>query len=241
MNRILKRTILNLLILLWIGSICSGLCLAAENNLSKGKTIQVEGQGAVTVVPDEATIDVTVQEEGASVDDLSTKVKTKMANVLESLKSFDIADKDLQTTQYSIEPKYQYTNGKSERAGYTVTNRLKVILKDITKVGVVLGALSNDDTFQLDGPTFGFSDPDKFQLDALKAAVENARAKAAVLAAAADAQLGPVYSIEETNVNMPARPRPRMMALAVSAASAVPVEEGTDQVTAQVEMVYTLK
>ncbi len=228
-----------ILVLMMMG-LGTGLSWAADNT-PKGKTIQVEGQGAVTAVPDEATIDVTVQEEGTSVDDLSAKVKTKMTNVLDSLKTFDIPDKDLQTTQYSIEPKYQYTNGKSERVGYTVTNRLKVVLKDISKVGAVLGALSNDDTSQLDGPTFGFSDPAKLQLDALKAAVENAWAKAAVLAEAANAQLGPVYSIMESSVNVPS-PRPMMMArMADAGASAVPVQQGTDQVTAQVEVVYTLK
>src|ERR1700727_1650118 len=99
-------------------ALSSGLSWAADSE-PKGKTIQVDGQAAVTAVPDEATIDVTVQEEGSSVDDLAVKVKTKTTNVLDSLKSFNIDDKDLQTIQYSIEPKYQYTNGKSERAGYT--------------------------------------------------------------------------------------------------------------------------
>jgi uncharacterized protein len=231
------KTIILILMVMGLGVGVS----VGQDNMPKGKTIKVEGQGVVTAVPDEATIEVTVLEEGISVDDLAAKVKTKMANVLDSLKTFDIADKDLQTTQYSIEPKYQYANGKSERVGYTVTNRLKVVLKDISKVGAVLGALSNDDTFQLDGPTFGFSDPAKLQIGALKAAVENAWAKAAVLAEAANAQLGPVYSIEETNVNMPVV-RPMMMArMAEAGASAVPVQQGTDEVTAQVEVVYTLK
>jgi uncharacterized protein YggE len=230
---------LKMILILVVMGLGTGLSWAADNG-PKGKTIQVEGQGAVTAVPDEATIEVTVQEDGTSLDDLVAKAKTKMANVLDSLKSFDIADKDLQTMQYSINPKYQYTNGKSERAGYMVTNQLKVILKDITQVDAVLGALSNDDTDQLNGPTFGFSDPAKLQMEALKAAVENAWAKAAVLAEAADAKLGPVYSIDETNVDVP-RPRSRMMALTVAASASVPVEPGTDQVTAQVEVVYTLK
>lgn len=116
-----------------------------------------------------------------------------------------------------------------------------MVLKDITKVGVILGALSNDDTAQLNGPIFGFSDPAKLQLEALKAAVESAHAKAEVLAEAADAQLGLVYSIEESSVNMPVV-RPMMMArMAEAGASAVPVEQGTDEVTAQVEVIYTLK
>ncbi len=215
--------------------------VSAQETLPKDKTIKVSGQGMINAIPDEATIEVTVQEEGASLDDLATKAKSKMADLFDSLKSNGISPKDMQTTEYSINPKYQYSKGKSERIGFIVSNRLKVVLKDITKVGAVLGALSNDDTAQLEGPTFGFSDPAKLQLEALKAAVESAHAKAEVLAEASDAQLGPVYSIVESNVNMPG-PRPMMMARAAMAdAAAVPVQQGTDEVTAQVEVVYALK
>jgi uncharacterized protein YggE len=207
------------------------------------RTIKVSGLGMVEAAPDQATINVTIQEEGASLDDLVSKTKNEMSDLLKLLKDFKIPEKDMQTTQYSIRPKYNYDNHKTTRDGYTVTNQLKFLLRDLTQLGDVLGAVSGADTFQVDGPTFSFSNPAKLQLEALKAAMDNAHTKAEVLAESAGAEVGPVISIEQTGVSMPTI-RPAVMAMAQSVgsvASAVPVEQGTDQVTAQVEVVYTLK
>ncbi|HTA75690.1 MAG TPA: SIMPL domain-containing protein [bacterium] len=219
-----------------------GLSFAAADGGIKGKNIKVSGEGKITAVPDEAIIQVTVKEEGETLNGLVEKAKVQMNSLLASLKSFDIPKEDLQTTQYSVEPKYQYTKGTTKAIGYVVTNRLKVVLKDISKIDDVLGDMSNGDANQVEGPTFGFSDPAKLQLQALKAAVENAHSKAAVLAESAGAVLGPVYSIEQTGVNIPTfRYAMSARAMADAAPAPVPVEQGTDQVTAQIEVVYTLK
>lgn len=82
---------------------------SAQETLPKDKTIKVSGQGIITAVPDEATIEVTVQEEGASLDDQVAKTKTKMMDLFDALKSNGISPKDMQTTEYSINPKYQYS------------------------------------------------------------------------------------------------------------------------------------
>ncbi len=229
-----------ILVLVMMG-LSVGLSFAAADNAPKGKTVKVNGEGIVTAVPDQVVFQVSVQEEGDSLDDLVNKSKEKMNNVLAALKTFNIPDEDLQTTQYNIQRKYQYTNGHSQFDGYMLTNRLKVVLKDVKKAGAVLAALPADDASQVEGPTFGFSDPSKLQLQALKVAVENAHAKAEVLAAASGAILGPVYSIEQSGVNMPTVRPMAMMAKRSVAGADVPVEQGTDQVTAQIEVVYTLK
>jgi uncharacterized protein YggE len=237
--KLIKRMILVLTVM----GLGTGLSFAAQDNLPLGKTIKVEGQGAITAEPDQVIIQISVIEEGVSVEDLVAKVKTKMARILTALKSFDIPKKDLQTTQYSIEPKNEFANGKSQRVGYVVNNSLKIDLKKISKIGDVLAALSTNDTAQLNGLTFGFSEPAKLQEDALKLAVEDAHAKAMVIANEAGVELGPVYSIEQKGVNMPTiRPLGETQGgIHLDMLSSVQVEPGTDQVTAQVEVVYTLK
>jgi uncharacterized protein YggE len=219
-----------------------GFSSAAQDSGPK-KTVKVDGQGVVAAEPDQATIRVTIKEEGDSLKDLVEKNKTKMANILTTLKSFKIPEKDMQTAQYSINRKYKYVKGTTLPDGYSVTNQLKVVLKDTTQAGDVLGALSDSDDVQIDGPTFGFSNPAKLQLEALKAAVENAHSKAAVLAESTGTELGPVLSMEQTGVSMPTIRTVTAMAAFSGAApsTSVPVEQGTDQVTAQIEVVYTLK
>ena len=104
-----------------------------------------------------------------------------------------------------------------------------------------MGALSDMESIQVDGPTFGFAKPDQLQIDALKAAVTNAHAKAEALAEAAGAQLGPVYSIEQRCSSPPIVRPMAMMEMAKYSAAPAPIEKGTNEVTAQVEVIYTLK
>jgi hypothetical protein len=236
--KIIKRMFF-VLVMFGLGTTLSS--AGTDTGLS-GKTIKVDGQGEITSEPDQVTIQVGVIEEGVSVEDLVAKVKTKTARILTALKSFDVPKKDLQTTQYSIEPKNEYANGKSERVGYVVNNSLKINLKNISQIDDVLGALSTNDTAQLDGLTFGFSEPAKLQVEALKLAVEDAHAKAMAIANEAGVELGPVYSIEQKGVNMPTiRPMAATQGIQLDMLSSIQVEPGTDQVTAQVEVVYTLK
>lgn len=239
----MKFKIKRIILILAVMGLWTSVSLAAQDNLPLGKTIKVEGQGEITAEPDQVTIQIGVIEEGVLVEDLVAKVKTKMARILTALKTFDIPKKDLQTTQYSIEPKNEFANGKSQRVGYVVNNSLKIDLKNISKIGDVLTALSTNDTAQLNGLTFGFSEPAKLQEEALKLAVEDAHSKAMAIASEAGVELGPVYSIEQKGVNMPIiRPVAETRALlSLDVMSSVPVEPGTDQVTAQVEVIYALK
>ncbi len=242
MNRNIQQTMVVpcLAIALFLGA--SSFSRADENS-PKERTIRVTGEGKVAAVPDQAEINVQVQEEGTDLSDVSASAQDKMKKVFHTLKTFGIEDKDIQTTSYNIQPRMKYDKGESKRTGYIVSNSLKVVVKKIGDAGKILDGVSGDGVSRVDGPSFGFSDPKKLQIEALKAAVADAQAKAEALAQAAGADLGKVSSINQTGSNMPS-PRPlyaaRMMG-AVAAANEVPVAEGQDEVTAQVEVVYSLK
>ena len=241
MGRICFKSTLGLLLsfLFLVGTIQP---LRAEEN-SKDRTIRVTGEGKVTAVPDQAEINVTVEEEGVDLSTVSASAQDKMQKVMRTLKTSGIGDKDIQTTSYNIQPRMKYDKGESKRTGYTVSNSLKVVVKKIGDAGKILDAVANDGVSRVDGPSFGFSDPEKLQIDALKAAVRDAQAKAEALAQASGADLGKVFSINQTGSNMPS-PRPlynaRMMG-GVAAANEVPIAEGQNEVTAEVEVVYSLK
>jgi uncharacterized protein YggE len=237
------KTLLNkmTLILILMG-ISFGMALAAPDNAPL-RTVKVEGQGIVEAQADEATIKVSIQEEGDSLKDVVARAKEKMSNLLGTLKSFNVSERDIKTTQYSVRKKTKYIKDEIKPDGYSVTNELSVVLKDITHVGDVLGAVS-DNGAQVEGFNFGFSKPDQIQLESLKTALESAHSKAEVLAKTAGAELGRVISIEQKGVTMPTiRPMGAISALITNGivTSSVPVEQGTDQVTAQVEVVYFLK
>ncbi len=75
-------------------------------------SITIQGTGEITAVPDIAQIDVTVTEEGKTAVDSQTKVTTKMNKLLEYLKGQGIDEKDIKTTSYYTNPKYETQYGK---------------------------------------------------------------------------------------------------------------------------------
>lgn len=163
-----------------------------------------------------------------------------MAAVLKAVRSFGIADKDLRTLHYNVQPKYRYDKEGSERkrVGFTVSNRVRAVLKDLDQAGKVLEAATRAGATHIEGPHFGFSDPSKLEIQALRSAMEDAKRKAEALAQAAGTSLGKVLSIQSSSQ---AAPPPRPMMMAMRAEADVPIERGEGAVSAQVEVVYSLK
>ncbi len=217
---------------------------AWAQDISKQRTVRVQGEGKITAVPDQAEIVFGVVEDSAQLKDASAKARKKMQAIFAAIKSFGISEKDFQTIDYNIQPKYKYDkNGnQAQRVGYTVTNRIKVLVKDLDQVGQVLEAVTEKEVGQVEGPSFGFSDPSKLGLEALKAAMADAHTKAQTLARSADAELDKVFSINQVSSYIPT-PRP-MMAMRANVAmesNAPPIAQGQSEVNAQVEVVYLLK
>ncbi len=233
-----KRSLLALLPLIFALGIFG--TVRADENPPKQRTIQVTGEGKVTAVPDQAELDFEVQEEGSNLEEVTAKVNEKMGAIFEAVKSFGISDKDFKTIQYDIQPKYKYDNGESQRVGFTVSNRIQVVLKKIDQAGKLMDAVTEAGATQVQGPSFGFSDPAQLQIEALKKAVEDAHAKAEALAEASGAELGKVFSITQTGSALPVRPM-AFRANGAMGSAEVPIAKGENDVTAEVEVVYFLR
>ena len=222
--------------------LCVNSLALAEEAVGKERTVRVQGEGKSSAVPDQAKLEFEVRAEAVKLDDASTQGKNEMAEVIKSVKAFNISAKDIQTIRYDVQPKYKYDKdgGEAKQVGFIVTNRLRVVLKNVDQAGKVLEAVTKAGVSQLTGPTFGFSDPSQMEIQALKAAVENARSKAEALAQSAGASLGKVLTINQLGEVMP-QPRPMMAMSLMKTQGEVPIEKGEDEVTAQVEVVYSLK
>lgn len=230
------------LIFLLTGFFIAGISNAVKaDDTPKERTIQVTGEGKVTAVPDQAEMNFEVQEEGADLEGLTAKVNERIKGVFQAVKSFGVSDKDFKTVSYNIQPKYKDTNGESQRTGFIVSNQIHVVLKKIDLAGQVLDAVTKAGATQVEGPSFGFSDPTQLQMEALKNAVENAHAKAEALAEASGAELGKVYSINQTSAPSPIRPMMASLANVSRNAGEVPIASGENDVTAEVEVIYLLK
>jgi hypothetical protein len=207
--------------------------------------VAVQGQGKIEAVPDQVRLWLEVSEQGSRVDQVTQEVRRKIDAVLKAVKAQGVAEKDLQTQAYQVSPQMEWKNGKSTRVGYSASNRVEVTIRDLKKTGATLSAALDAGANNVNGPQFSFENPQALERKALDLAMEDARAKAALLAQAAGASLGEVLTIDEGNLTPPV-PRPfyaraLMAGAAAQAAQPEPIEQGQETVQATVHVTFALK
>jgi uncharacterized protein YggE len=215
--------------------------MAAENDRAFERSVSVVATGSVTVEPDLATIVAGVVAEGETARDATSKNSALMAKLIEGLKSSGIVAKDIQTTAINLEPRYQnFKDGRpSVISGYRVVNHVKIVARDLKRLGEVLDQAVTLGANQISSIAFDVSNAEALKDDARRIAMANALRRATLYAEAAGASVGAVLQIsEEPRGNLP---RPVTSGRAMMAAEAVPVEAGTQKLEVNVFVTWALQ
>ena len=194
------------------------------------KTITVSGNGTVTTVPDRASFFFTVETRAATAAAAIARNGDVSASVAQAIKGEGVPAADVQTSQLSLSP--QTTQDGTTIIGYVASNTISVT-STIGKAGTIVDAAAHAGADGVSGPSLSRSDESSLYKDALRSAVSDAKDKAAALAAAAGLTLGGVQSIQEG-----AGQTPIPWAAAKADVSAVPIEPGTQTITANVTVTY---
>jgi uncharacterized protein YggE len=168
----------------------------------KGK-ISVGGTAQYDCPPDRMTIILKILTndlESAKV--AKDKAAVIIDEVIKALKKAELTEDDIVTTQYNIEPKYEWEknefgNSKKVFKGYFVTVTIKVTLKDFDKAGPVIDA-AVDAGALVDSINFELSRAKRNELktQVLADAAKDAKIKAEAIVTALDEELGDVKSID---------------------------------------------
>jgi hypothetical protein len=207
------------------------------------RLITVSGEGEVKTRPDMAMISTGVVTEGTTAKEALARNNTAMTAVIAALKNAGVAEDDIQTSDFSVSPKYPPYQPNQTSAprivGYTVSNQVTARVKDLKKLGAILDTLVQAGSNQIHGISFGVDEPKPLLDGARKKAVADARAKAELYAAAAGVSLGKVVQISEATAVMPP-PQYRYAARAAEA-SEVPIAAGQQTLTANVTIIYEIQ
>jgi uncharacterized protein YggE len=167
------------------------------------RTITVVGVGKISLQPDMATVSIGVETRASTVSEAKAEVDVRMAAVVAALQEAGIAEKDIQTSQYSIhyerEPLPMLREGPvlKDQDGYRVSNVVRVTVRDVERAGAALDVAVEAGANQVWGVNLTVSDEDKWQGQAREKAMSDARARAGELASLAGVELGEVLSISE--------------------------------------------
>lgn len=221
--------------------------------VAAANTISVTGHGEALAVPDIATFTFSVVTEKPTVAAAQTETTNKANGITAYLKSAGVDAKDIQTSDYSINPQYDYINqactsgycpgGKQTLRGYQVRQTTTVKVRDTAKAGELLAGVGSKGATELSGLNFTFDKPESSQTEARDKAIADAKAKADVLAKQLGVSLVRVTSFNE---NTGGYPRPMVYSLgagaqAKNAATAPEISAGQNKTTDDVTITYEIR
>jgi uncharacterized protein len=216
--------------------------LAEEVKMNR--IISLTGHGEVRAVPDMAVINMGVvssAETARAALDANTKA---MTDLMANLKAANIGDKDIATSNFSVNPRLDYgQNGGQvpKLVGYDVTNTVTVIIHKIDGLGALLDKAVSTGSNRINGISFSVSNPDSAMDEARKLAVKDATHKAQIYAGAASINLGNIMSVSESS----GMAEPQVMfsrAKAMAADSApVPIAQGSQVISVDVNVSWEIK
>jgi len=208
------------------------------------ESVTVTGTGRATLTPDRFAFTVGVQTVAPTVDDAVAENNKRVQNVIASLKRAGATDKDIQTSNFNIWPQQEYVQNQLPRIlGYQVNNTITVRSTKIGEAGRLLGVAIAAGVNTSTGLNFEVSDPARGREQGLRAAFDDAKAKAVLLAQAAGRTLGRALQIHEgTQQNAPPPyPMVKAMAMEARASQDVPVEAGTQELTFTITAIFELR
>jgi uncharacterized protein YggE len=210
------------------------------------ETVSVTGTGKTTLTPDRFTFTSGVQTVAPTVEDAVNQNNARVASVVAALKKAGATDREIRTSNFAIWPQQDYSQGKLPRIlGYQVSNDVTVTTDKIDMAGKLLQVAIAAGVNHTSGLVFQVSDPTRGRDQGMKAAFDDAKAKASVLAQAAGRALGKTIWMSEGagEVIRPPIPMQRsaMVGRAEGAISDVPVESGTQEMTFAVSVMFELR
>lgn len=170
-------------------------------------TITVDASAEVFTSPDIAEISFSIRSENKELAVAQKDVEVLVNPSLSALKALGVEDKDIKTTYYSANPKYQYgkaiclqyrcDDGERALVGYEVTQSMSVTIRDLNNVGKVLGALAESKVSDMYGPNFRVENEDDLKADVREEAIKKAKEKAKVLAKSLDVKIVGIENFSE--------------------------------------------
>lgn len=212
---------------------------------NKSDIFTVTGEGTIAVKPDIAYVNVGIQKNATTVKQVQAQINEVINKVSDGLKKLGIDTKNIQTTDYSISPNYDWSSGTQKITGYTASTQLKVKITDLDKINDVIDSSTANGANQVSNITLDVDNRDAAEESARKDAVAQATKKAEAAAKTAGFKLGKVIgyyeSSNDSNMVRPVAYSAKTMAAgAVDQALNTNIQTGSEEVKITVNLSYQI-
>ena len=210
----------------------------------QGSGINVTGRGQVTAVPDLAVLSLGVEATADTVAEARDIAATAMSAIADVLEEQGVAERDIQTQFFSIQPEYSFTERTRVLEGFRVVNTLTVKVRDLDNIGPIIdgAAEAGGDVTRINSISFTLENGAELEDEARALAIQDAVAKAQQFADETGVTLGKLQFITETTAPRFAQV-PRLEAAVFDQGIALPptpISVGETQVTVTVQASYAI-
>ncbi len=208
----------------------------------------VNGSGVVYAKADIAniTIGLTTGVQATAIE--ATKQGTeKMDAIIKELKALDIDEKDIKTTDYRLNPSYNWTEREGQvLRGYEVTQNVIVKIRALDKIGDVIAKTTEKGANQIGNIIFTIDDEYELKNQARELAIIKAKEKAQTISSQTNMKLGKVKSVYENEMSdsMPyayANMKMESVGMGGGGLASPSIETGQNEVRIEVTLVYEVK
>ncbi|MDO4799422.1 MAG: SIMPL domain-containing protein [Bacillota bacterium] len=168
-----------------------------SNEMASKRILSVEGEAAIQVKPDQATLVIGVRTEKINSKEAQEENTKKMNAVIDALKKAGVADKEIQTSNYNMYATRDYRNGEQGVQYYVVQHSVEVRAKKLDLVGTLIDVSGAAGANEFQGVQFSLENSEEVYNQALAKAYQAAQKKANVLATAMNVKIGMPMAVTE--------------------------------------------
>ena len=213
-----------------------------QNTIPEPPVVVTSGEGLIQATPDRAWITVSAESRAGNPRDAQRRNADAMMPVIDKLRAGGIPAEAIRTIGYDLQQEWDFVNNQRVSRGYVARNTIEVRVDNVSRVGELLEMAVGSGATSVGGVRFDLKDRAKLEREALRLAVEDARARADAAAAGAGRSIDRVLRIDAQSAGAPA-PIPRLASLReqTPVSDAPPIAAGQIEIRAQVTLTSALK
>jgi uncharacterized protein len=167
-----------------------------QNACDPNRNIRVSGTAVVNVIPDRALIQLGVQSNGRTPQEVQARNAVMIGRVINAVKALGVEARDISTDRYIIQPLYEDWDSLRIK-GYRIFNVISITMRNVDKTSNAISAAFEAGANQVVNVEFYTSELRKYRDQAREMAITAAHEKADALSRAAGANTGCVLNISE--------------------------------------------
>lgn len=204
---------------------------------ARDPVLVAQGSATVKRAPDRALVTFATEARAERPDEAQKRNAQAMQQVREALRQADVPEEAIRTVGFNLHEEVDFVEGKRVIRGYLASNTIEVRVDELDKLGALMDRVVRAGATSIRGVQFDLKNRDEAEREALRLAVQDARARVDALASGAGVRVRDVISVVEHGAQEQGPPpMPLARTMAAEADFSTPIAPGEISIEATVTL-----